>query len=64
VECINTLRAMVPSATVSVEIEKPGRGGLRELANVADVVFYSRSWAEVSITLVMNFCTVSSLVLN
>lgn len=33
---------------ISVEVEKPGRQGLRELAAEADVVFYSRSWAEVS----------------
>lgn len=31
---------------ISVEVEKPGREGLRELAEQADVVFYSRSWAE------------------
>lgn len=32
--------------TISVELEKPGREGLQELAPEADVVFYSRSWAE------------------
>jgi len=32
---------------VSVEVEKPGREGLEELAAEADVVFYSKSWAEV-----------------
>lgn len=31
--------------SVSVEVEKPGREGLQELAQEADVVFYSRSWA-------------------
>jgi len=36
----------MPSATVSVEVEKPGRPGLPELAAEA-VVFYSRTWAEV-----------------
>lgn len=33
--------------TISVEVEKPGREGLRELAALADVVFYSKTWAEV-----------------
>lgn len=32
--------------TVSVEIEKPGREGLQDLAYLANVVFYSKSWAE------------------
>ena len=31
--------------TISVEVEKPQRAGLRNLAALADVVFYSRSWA-------------------
>ncbi|RHZ65675.1 uncharacterized protein CDV56_108342 [Aspergillus thermomutatus] len=31
---------------ISVEAEKPGRPGLQELANEADVVFYSKSWAQ------------------
>ena len=31
---------------ISVELEKPGRAGLQELTQYADVVFYSRSWAE------------------
>ncbi|KAJ5104150.1 pfkB family kinase, partial [Penicillium argentinense] len=44
-ECIRHLRAEFPSAPISVEIEKPGRPGLQELANAADVVFYSKSWA-------------------
>jgi hypothetical protein len=46
--CIRLLRNMLPNATISVEIERPGRQGLVELAGEADVVFYSRSWAEVS----------------
>ncbi|RFU77802.1 ribokinase pfkb superfamily [Trichoderma arundinaceum] len=45
-ECIRTLRDKLPDAQISVEVEKPGRDGLRELATEADVVFYSRSWAE------------------
>lgn len=32
---------------ISVEAEKPGRSGLQELAIEADVVFYSKSWAQV-----------------
>ncbi|KIH90848.1 ketohexokinase [Sporothrix brasiliensis 5110] len=31
---------------ISVEVEKPDRKGLRDLAAMADVVFYSKSWAE------------------
>lgn len=34
--------------TISVEIEKPGREGLLDLVPEADVVFYSKSWAQVS----------------
>lgn len=53
-QCIRHLRrqaALSPSAglkqlRISVELEKPGREGLQELALEADVVFYSRSWAE------------------
>lgn len=33
---------------VSVECEKPDRVGLVDVAAMADVVFYSRIWAEVS----------------
>ena len=32
---------------ISVEIEKPNRQGLQDLAKAADVVFYSKSWAQV-----------------
>ena len=46
--CIEDLRTGAPKARISVEVEKPGRTGLEELAAQADVVFYSRSWAEVS----------------
>lgn len=46
-ECVRAIKRKHPRATVSVEIEKPGREGLIELANEADVVFYSRTWAEV-----------------
>ncbi|KAF4509640.1 hypothetical protein G6O67_003788 [Ophiocordyceps sinensis] len=44
--CIRLLRNRLPAARISVELEKPGRQGLTELAAEADVVFYSRSWAE------------------
>lgn len=46
-QCIRLLRTTLPQARVSVEIEKPGRDGLPELAAQADVVFFSRAWAEV-----------------
>ncbi|KAM0475328.1 hypothetical protein ACHAPX_007082 [Trichoderma viride] len=46
-KCVRTLRDKLPNAQVSVEVEKPGRDGLRELAAEANVVFYSKSWAEV-----------------
>ncbi|KAK8002011.1 hypothetical protein PG991_014233 [Apiospora marii] len=44
--CIQYLRQAVPKAKVSVEVEKPDREGLEQLAAEADVVFYSKSWAE------------------
>ena len=43
-KCINSVRGN-PDITISVEIEKPKREGLQELAKEADVVFYSKSWA-------------------
>ncbi|KND93621.1 Ketohexokinase [Tolypocladium ophioglossoides CBS 100239] len=45
-DCIRMLRNTLPAAQISIEIEKPGRQGLPELAAEADVVFYSRAWAE------------------
>ena len=45
-QCIKYLRRAYPNAQISVEVEKPGRPGLRELAAEADCVFYSKSWAE------------------
>ncbi|KIW04368.1 uncharacterized protein PV09_04652 [Verruconis gallopava] len=44
--CIEHLRSAFPKAKISVEVEKPGRPGLEELAAQADVVFFSKSWAE------------------
>jgi hypothetical protein len=49
-ECVRKIRETLPRAKVSVEVEKPGREGLVELAAEADVVFFSRSWAEVLLT--------------
>ena len=54
-ECIQSLRKHMASSArrdfakvlrISVELEKPRRPGLQEVAHLADVVFYSRSWAE------------------
>ncbi|KAI1312818.1 Ribokinase-like protein [Xylaria venustula] len=45
-QCIHWLRRSKPRARVSVEVEKPGREGLENLVAEADVVFFSRSWAE------------------
>lgn len=44
---IQHLRQRFPAAKISVEVEKPGRPGLPEMAAEADVVFYSKSWAQV-----------------
>ncbi|RDW70738.1 ketohexokinase [Aspergillus mulundensis] len=44
--CIRYLRQQYPDIKISVEVEKPGREGLQELAKEADVVFYSKSWAQ------------------
>lgn len=46
-ECIHHLREHFPEAEISVEVEKPGRLGLQELADAADVVIYSKGWAQV-----------------
>ncbi|PHH71635.1 hypothetical protein CDD82_6399 [Ophiocordyceps australis] len=44
--CMHLLRNLLPAARISVEVEKPDRPGLEALAAEADVVFYSRAWAE------------------
>ncbi|KAK8041377.1 Ribokinase-like protein [Apiospora phragmitis] len=44
--CIQYLRQALPKTSISVEVEKPDREGLQELAAEADVVFHSKSWAE------------------
>lgn len=38
-------RASPHDLVISVELEKPGREGLQELAYEADMVFYSKAWA-------------------
>ncbi|KAH7040562.1 Ribokinase-like protein [Microdochium trichocladiopsis] len=45
-DCMRYIRAAYPAARVSVEVEKPGRPGLQELVPEADVVFFSRGWAQ------------------
>jgi ketohexokinase len=45
---VQYLRQRFPEAKISVEAENPGRVGLEEVVALADVVFYSKSWAEVS----------------
>ncbi|KAJ5373025.1 hypothetical protein N7517_005031, partial [Penicillium concentricum] len=45
-ECIHYIRKHFPEAQISVEVEKPGRPGLQELADEADVVLYSKGWAQ------------------
>ncbi|KAL8760768.1 MAG: hypothetical protein Q9184_003053, partial [Pyrenodesmia sp. 2 TL-2023] len=44
--CIKHLRQRCPTVKISVEVEKPGREGLQDLAALADVVFYSKGWAQ------------------
>ncbi|OXV05591.1 hypothetical protein Egran_06641 [Elaphomyces granulatus] len=45
-ECIRYLRQQFTTVKISVEVEKPSRPGLQELAAEADVVVYSKSWAQ------------------
>ncbi|PYH49935.1 ketohexokinase [Aspergillus saccharolyticus JOP 1030-1] len=44
--CIHYLREQFPAVKISVEVEKPERPGLQQLAKEADVVFYSKVWAQ------------------
>jgi ketohexokinase len=53
-ECIDYIRKQFPGSKISVEVEKPGRPGLQELADTADVVIYSKAWAQVK-TLPISF---------
>jgi hypothetical protein len=48
------LRKHHSPAGISVEVEKPNREGLEELALLADMVFYSKSWALVSFLILLN----------
>ncbi|KAM0285987.1 hypothetical protein ACHAQH_001176 [Verticillium albo-atrum] len=46
-KCMRLLRQELgESVHISVEVEKPGREGLQDLAAEADVAFYSKAWAE------------------
>ncbi|KAI4276237.1 MAG: hypothetical protein LQ337_002636 [Flavoplaca oasis] len=45
--CTQHLRKHDPALKISVEVEKPAREGLQDLAALADVVFFSKSWAQV-----------------
>lgn len=44
--CVEFLRKEFPQFKVSVECEKPERTGMADVAKLADVVFYSKIWAE------------------
>ncbi|CAI9627212.1 unnamed protein product [Alternaria burnsii] len=44
--CVRFLREQFPHFKISVECEKPERTGMAEVAQYADVVFYSKLWAE------------------
>ncbi|KAI1191971.1 hypothetical protein F5B17DRAFT_425998 [Nemania serpens] len=55
-QCIQWLRRSNPNARVSIEVEKPGREGLEELVAEADVVFFSRSWAESKLYMTAEEC--------
>lgn len=44
--CIRWLREQHPNVLISVEAEKPNRPGLEAMAAEADVVFFSKAWAE------------------
>ncbi|KAJ4373794.1 hypothetical protein N0V83_002533 [Neocucurbitaria cava] len=45
-QCVTYLRRQFPEFKISVECEKPERTQMREVAQHADVVFYSKLWAE------------------
>ena len=47
-ECMQYIRQRFPAVMISVEVEKPARPGLQKLAAEANVVFYSKSWAQVA----------------
>lgn len=41
---IPRIRSLLPSATISIEFEKPDRPGLMELLPLADVIFFSHTY--------------------
>lgn len=50
-ESVDWLRSEVPLAKISVECEKPERAYMMDVSKRADVVFFSKIWAEVSANL-------------
>ena len=54
-ECMRYLRLHFPAVQISVELEKPARKGLQALTAEADVVFYSKSWAQVRVRQYLSF---------
>lgn len=44
--CMRWLRQQYPDVVLSSEVEKPNREGLEMMAAEAEVVFFSKSWAE------------------
>ena len=50
-ESVNWLREKLPMEKISVECEKPDRVYMRRVSQHADVVFFSKLWAEVSVSL-------------
>lgn len=45
-QCLQWLKSEYPGCVRSVEVEKPNRPGLENMALEADVVFFSKTWAE------------------
>ncbi|CAK3743979.1 pfkB family kinase [Lecanosticta acicola] len=46
IQCLKWLKQEYPDCTRSVEVEKPNRPGLDKMAEEADIVFFSKTWAE------------------
>lgn len=46
IQCLQWLKSEYPECVRSVEVEKPNRPGLDRMAQEADVVFFSKTWAE------------------
>lgn len=49
-ESVNWLREKLPMEKISVECEKPDRVYMGRVSEHADVVFFSKLWAEVSLS--------------